>query len=767
MTTNHGFRLLPIAAAVLGVFGTARADEADDVKYFTTPESAVSLGIGNINDTRDAKRFGQYNGLSKDGIYGLVDFDLVKRDAATGTWLILQGRDLGLDTRELNFTHQRQGDWKYAIDYNEMVRRDPYIITTGMTGIGTASPTINLINKPPLSAAWIAANGLQADVGVAGAEQELKIRRTALGISVEKWFSKELQFEGSFRTEERKGARLFGRAGLNSSDMSANILQGTGNANGRWAILLTPEPISSRTNIFEGKLSYNFENLSVTGGYYGTFFNNDFGVLTPNVPGTLNRGVLWNGAAAGALTIQQNASSAVALPPDNQAHQFFVSATYAYSPATRLNFKASYTHATQNESFTGMGLTPSATAPGSLGGVMNTTLMLGSLSSRITKELTVNASLRYENRDDKTPVNVYNTNGVAGNALNNTTNWPSGSQTRTTAKLDGIYRMSGGYTAVVGTDWERKKAPLPPANTALFANQVLFREVLDEYGVRAELRKALSETVNGAIAAEFKERRGKGNWITTSGNTALVPPNAPIPIDEATSNRVLPDMYMNRDRTKLRASLDWAPLDKLDLQAVAEHTQDNYNRSFSPTPAIPVVPGAKDIYGDSLTLDSAYAVSDNWKLNAYWTYSTNRWHVNKASLFDDTRNKTHTVGIGAKGKVTGKVDVGADLLVTNDKTTFNNLPAAGGLAGFAGQPYPGNYLPPIETNLVRFKLFANYAFDRDTDIRFDAVYQQFKTDDWQWSFNGVPFLYSDNTTVSQPTNQKAAFVGARYIFRFQ
>jgi MtrB/PioB family decaheme-associated outer membrane protein len=762
---NTNFRLLPIAAAMLLAFDYASAQNSPEVQALISPDSTASAGLGNVNNDKNAKKFGQYNGMSKGGGYGLFDLDFARRDDTSGTWLMIQARDMGLDTREFGFSQQKQGDWKYAIEYNEMVRRDPYTIRTGMTGVGTANPTINLINKPTLSAAWIAANGLQADNGIVGSDLELKIKRTAVGVSAEKWLTPDVQFEGGFRTEQKKGARLFGRAGLDSSDMSLRPTIGTGNANGSWAILLTPEPISSKTNIFEAKLSYHVDKLAVSGGYYGSFFRNDFGSLNPVVPGTLNRGVLWNGGAG--TSVAGLASSSVALPPDNQSHQLYMSGTYAYSKATKFNFKLSYTHSTQNESFTSMGLTPAATAPGSLGGVLNTTLAQGGVSSKVTKDLTINASLRYEKRDDKTPVAVYNTNGVAGNALNNTTNWPSGSQTRTTAKIDGIYRLPEGYTAVLGGDWERKKSPLPIANTALFANQVLFREQLDEYGIRGELRKALSETVNGALALEYKERRGTGNWVTTTGNTALNPPNAPIAIDEALANRVLPDMYMDRNRVKLRATLDWAPIEKLDLQAVAEHNQDNYNRRFNQTLATPIIPGAKDIYADSLNFDGAYAISDNWKVNGYWTLSTNRWQVNKAGLEDDTRNSMHTFGFGIKGRLTGQLDVGADLISTVDKTTFRNLPAAGNIAGFAGQANPGNFLPTIHQSTVRAKFFANYAVDKSSDIRADLIYQRFATDDWTWGYNGVPFLFSDNTTVSQATVQKAVYVGARYIYKFQ
>ena len=38
--------------------------------------------------------------------------------------------------------------------------------------------------------------------------------------------------------------------------------------------------------------------------------------------------------------------------------------------------------------------------------------------------------------------------------------------------------------------------------------------------------------------------------------------------------------------------------------------------------------------------------------------------------------------------------------------------------------------------------------------------------DRQWGYNGFPFVYSDNTTVSQNQNQQAAFVAARYIYKF-
>lgn len=812
--TKNQFKLLPVAAAIVLAYSNVYAEDLTEVQALITPESSVSVGVGGVNNASDAKRFSQYTGLNKNASV-LLDVEMNKRDDASGVWTILNGRNLGLDTRELNFSQSKQGDWKYKIDFNEIVRNDPYIINTGMTGIGSTTPTVNLIATPSMPTAWATANKIGfgtpfvigASNGIAGSDVELQLKRTAIGLSGDKWLTPEVQVEVAFRNEEKKGARMFGRAGLNSTDMGLQTNAGTGNANGGWAVLLTPEPINSTIRTMEGKVNFNRDQLALTAGYYGSFYINANGSLSPIVPDTLNRGLLWNGCVtAGCSTVQQLASSAVALPPDNQAHQVYASGTYAYSDTTRTNFKVAFTRATQDVSFTGMGLTPATTAPASLGGVVDTKLVQLGLTMRPLTQLSVNGSFRYEDRADNTPIAVYNTNGVpinpttnAMNGLNNTTNWGSGTQTRTTAKLDGTYRLPQGYSVSLGGDWERKNSPLPPANTSLFSKQVFFRSTLDEYGVHTELRKALSETLNASIGVELKQRRGQGDWMTTSGlganlnglvvfdpsmaASAYVAAVGATPAIPAVSggNYVLADMYMDRNRGKLRGSLDWEPIQKLSLQAVIEHLQDDYLRAEPATPfqGVAVVAGARTISSDSLSIDSTYIVSEGWKANGFWTRTVNRWNVNKINIGDDTRNTADTIGLGINGKPTEKFSIGMDVLTTRDKTTFNNVvayaatsstnpanlaDANGNIVGFGTTP--GNFLPDINYTTNKLNLHAEYAIDKAAAVQTAVTYQYFTTDDWQWSYNGVPFLYSDNTTVSQPMSQKLIFVAARYVYKF-
>jgi MtrB/PioB family decaheme-associated outer membrane protein len=783
------FRLLPVAAAILMIYGNAYAEDTSEVHDLITPDSSVSIGVGAINHAQDAKRFSQYTGLNQ---YGspLIDFDVNKRDDATGLWTKFSGHNLGLDTREIKVSQSKQGDWKYALDYNEIVRRDPYTIHTGMTGVGTTTPTVNLIAFPTLPAgntpsvagtvvAGVNPNGYKLPVAPAAANDiELKLKRTALGLSGEKWITPELQFELSFRNEDKKGARMFGRAGLGSNDMKYTPAT---SGLGSYAILLTPEPIDSSTRLLEARLNFARDNLAVTAGYFGSFFVNNVGSMSPTVPNILNRGILSPATGAGATlssSVQQLAQSAVALPPDNQAHQLYVSGNYAFSDTTRSTFKLAYTHATQNESFAAMGLGLGPNGQTSLGGVVDTTLAQFGLTMRPMKELSVNASLRYEDRADKTPLSVYNYGTTAisntGAALNGTTNWNSGSQTRTSAKLDGVYRLPEGYSIAAGGDWERKTAPLPPSNVAIVQNQVFLRNTLNEYGIHAEVRKAMSETLNGALGFEYKERRGSEWWTTTgtAGNALTTLTAAGLLV--SSTNTVLPDLYMDRNRSKLRANLDWEATEKVSLQALVEHTQDDYKRqpAILPVQVIPTIPGARTIIADSVSLDGSYSASENWKFNAFATRSYNRWNVNKASLSDDTRNTDDTIGVGIRGKATSHVSVGMDLLTTRDITTFNNQTATavvgqlpGNIVGFSAA-LPGNYLPAIHYKTNKLNLHAKYDVDKMSSVLALFSYQEFKTDDWQWGYNGTPFLYSDNTTVSQSMNQKLKYLSVSYMLKF-
>ena len=184
-----------IAAAVTAAFGTAYAQD-DDLAKLTQIESSVGVGASVVSGNQsDRSIFGQYNGMREDRGYLNLDIDYVKRDDATGTWTRVQGRNLGLDSRDLDFTLQKQGDWKFTGDYSELVHREIRTINTNMVGAGTTTPTDLYLPTPG-----------------AGTDVNLQMKRTALGLGGEKWINPSLQFQVNFKNEDKDGARQIGRA---------------------------------------------------------------------------------------------------------------------------------------------------------------------------------------------------------------------------------------------------------------------------------------------------------------------------------------------------------------------------------------------------------------------------------------------------------------------------------------------------------------------------------------------------------------------------
>ena len=180
---QFGFSRKIVALALAPVFSLAHAADEADVAQLTNPNSTfVGVGVGAVSgDSKNRSLFGQYNGLRKDDTYLLLDLGFIRRDDATGTWTIFEGRDLGLDTREVRFLQQRQGDWKYYGEYSGLVRYYPRTINTSLEGAGTTTPTVTLL---PV-------------IGT-GSNLDLKTERKAVSLGGEKWITPNLMFEATF-----------------------------------------------------------------------------------------------------------------------------------------------------------------------------------------------------------------------------------------------------------------------------------------------------------------------------------------------------------------------------------------------------------------------------------------------------------------------------------------------------------------------------------------------------------------------------------------
>jgi MtrB/PioB family decaheme-associated outer membrane protein len=703
----------------------AAADE--EVTRLTEPESSVSIGIGNWD--RDRHREGRYDGMRESGAYGLLDAEIVKRDDATGTWYILNGRNLGLDNREIKAEWLRQGNIGLSLEYSRIPRDSPFTVNTGLQGIGTTTQIVS-------------GAGVTTSPAFPFQDVELGTARDLTQIGIYKNIQPNLDFNLLIKNEEKNGSPQWGR--------------------GQEATFVV-ERIDTTTQQLEMTLSYTGEQLQLSGGYYGSRYDNkNQWVSVFASPGT------------GTPTI-------LSLPLDNQAHQLFVDGGYNFGETTRGTFKLSYTRATMNEkldisdALTTAGVAVFPGAPSKLDGEVNTTLAQLGLSARPIKNLAVVASLRYHDVQDDTPVARFIQTNPACSAGNECINNTPFSYQTITGKLEGTYRLPAGYSVTAGLE-QRNQDRTVPVGTLNASGQDLERVVpmraeLDERTGRIELRRSLSETLNGSLAFVRSERDGSSFVLASAGQGG--PP----------SDLINPIHIADRDRNKVRLALDWAPLENLSFQFGYEDARDKYHHDA--TRPYGLHEGSAKLY----SVDGNYVLDDNWQITAW--YSHDRAEATQlgsravngggtGGLTDkDSRLKDtgHSAGIGVAGNALAKLKIGTDVQWTRTNSEYHQtLLTPGTASGLTN-------LPDIKNTVTRVEVFGQYALRKNSDIRLDLAYERWQTDDWTWQFaNGTPFVYTgvtpnptpppaslftDGTTVNARPLQESAFVGVRYIFRFQ
>ena len=696
--TRYAVPLTAITAALLAAFGSAQAAESEEVARLTQPQSTIEFGLGYADS--DGRRFGQYSGVNEQGAYGLFNADIVQRDDATGTWLKFTGRNLGLDNRELRFEHSRQGNWGYFLEFSQIPRFEPLIVSSVATGVGTPNLTL-------------------PTVLTTGTNVELKTKRERIGLGFDKLLPGNLNLQVRFRNEEKDGARISGRG-----TPGGGVVGGPVFGNFEFA----PEPINSTTRQLEATIGYTGERLQLSGGYYGTTYNNQFNGLTTT------------GGAAAALA----GFNPIALPPDTLSHQLHLTGGYSFTPTTRGTFKLAYTKATQDDAFvTGVNVPLAPGIGNNAQGRVDTTLAQMGLTARPLPKLSLRANLRYEDVNDKTPILRYFTVGLGPASTFNGNNEPHSFRT-TSGKLEASYALPMGFRLTGGLDYEEKKHNFSPVRV------VTHRDKTEETSYRVELRRSMSETVTGALAYIHSERDGSPYRLTTLNGGAIAP----------SGNRVAPINIADRDRDKVRLSVNWIPAEPLSLQFVVDESRDSYGQIHA------LGTGVRKGEARNYSVDAAYTFSDKWQGTAWISrneYRQDQWqHVGTGTVglvwAAALRNVGDSFGLGVRGKPNDRLEVGADLSHSDISDEYGQQRLNAVSPATVVAP-----LPDVSSKLTRLNLFGKYALQKNSGIRLDYIYDRFSTDDFTWA----TWSYVVGTRVLPDPVQKVHFIGASYYYRWQ
>jgi MtrB/PioB family decaheme-associated outer membrane protein len=676
-------RLCAAIAAALAAWSSAQgAEEDEEIARLITPRSTVEAGLGYVSG--DNTRFGQYTGMTDKKAYPLLDVN-VRRRSADGLWLNLTGRDLGLDSRELRIEASRQGDWGVFAEFWQLPRFSPYTPLTRLTGYDTTTQTVN---------------------GQAAASPlELSTERRRLDFGASKILGGSFDVQFRVRNEEKQGRRLYGRTG---SDFLV-------------------DPIDYSTQIYEATAGYTSEKLQLSGGYYGTNFQN--GKTRLDVIGGTGTGF-----------------SPLALPPGNQSHQLHLAGGYAINPTTRATFKLARGVQIQEEAF----IDATTTRRTNLGGRVQTTFAQAGITARPLPQLSLLGNLRYENRDDQTPVADYFTATAATTATGE--NEPRSLRARV-AKAEGTYRLPMGFSLTGGVENENRWR-----NTSS-VRAVSFRTETDETSYRAELRRAMSETLNGSIAYIASRRDGSPWQTTVLSNAAGTGPGTTLG-----SNLMHPLHLADRKRDKTRATLAWQATEQLDLNFVADYANDDYSGRTL---------GLRDGRNRHYAVDSAYRINDAWSVTAWFSRDDTRARLDDCASAAATnsgnlsacpntaanpiwsaslRNLGDAFGAGVKGKPSGVLDVGADLAWSRDRGEFRQSPIPAGITA----------VPDSRYTRTTLKLHAKYALTKTSGVKVQFIEDRFRTDDWTWT----NWVYSDGTRVLANATQRVHFIGVSAYIDF-
>jgi len=716
-----------LALALLAAFAPAFS-HAD-----TVVEGSVSAGATAVaGDRADRAQFDQYSGLRpSQHVFGLFGADYYRRNDDTGVAVRFSASDLLTENRELGLRWARQGDWGLRVEYGELVRRETVLFNSGIAGAGTAAPRIVTV-----------APGT-------GSDMDLATKRKGLGLGFTKVISPRLQFELSGRTEHKEGSRLFGLGFACPSALAPTCTGSNGVQTGS-AVLFAPEPIDADHHQVEARLSYAASKLRLSLGYYGSFYQNSFGSLNPQIPGSLFNPVGTQlPTSAGLASILGNP---VALPPDNQAHHLDLTGAYLLGPSSTVNFKLARSRATQNDNFLAAGLAGAPAGVTDLGGKVTTTLAQVGFSARPVAKLSLQGNVRFEDRDDETPLALYN---VEGGTFYTNRQLPY----RTTkAKLQANYQITPQWRGTLGMGRELiDRGVFTPSSAT--AGVTAERQKTAETTYRAELRRQMTESISGALALEHSQRNGS-NWLADNsglGVTEVPDPNAAgLGFDRGIFMPTLAD----RRRDKVRFLADWQPLEALSVQGALDVGVDRYQA--------PGVYGVRDSGMRQATVDFNYALTGDWSLNGFLAHGNQTLDQGRPDqAFIAFKNRETNFGLGVTGKATSKLELGANLSYLQDRATFaQRLDTTATLADAALLAASGG-LPPITFRQHVLRLTGKYTLDKQSALKAELAHYRTRWDDWAWGSNGTPFVFSDGTVGTRELVQRVTLLRVVYTYSWK
>jgi len=612
----------------------------------------IELGLGNVSDS--SYKFGEYNGLYDKGGFLIANANVRYRDE-DATYYDLKVRDLGLDTREVGIEGGRQGSYKIFLNYDEIAH---YISDSAKTPyLGNGSDSL------VLPSSWVdaASTAGMTELNPSLRGVDIYNQRKRLTVGADVILSGKWQTAFDVRHEERDGQKRSGGAFLFKS---AQLV----------------EPIDYTTDELDFSASYNTKKWQSTLAYYGSFFSNQ------------NTSLTWQNAftpdVAGADAGQR------ALAPDNEFHQFLFTSAYQMTHSTRISGDIAVGRMLQDDTLLAATTNPNlavALPTNSANARIDTLTADLKLDSAVSEKLQLNVALRYNDRDNKTPSNVYDWVTTDSFASVPRSNLPY-SFTDQSIKLGADYRFNRANRLSGGYDYEKK------SRTNQEVDDTTENTVWGNYNLRT----------SGKIDVTLKAAHGVRDASGYNPVVETVPPQNTLLIK-----------YNMADRTRDTGGIqfNYNPGERISVGLGMELSRDDYTNSTL---------GLTDSRDTTYNADIAMVLAEATTAHGFasrqliksqqagsQTFATPDWSANN----DDTID---TLGIGIKHQlIVDELDIGADYVVTRSSGKVSVITGA-----------PSSDFPDIDSDLDSLKLYADYQMKDNMKLHAAYWYEHYSSTDW-------------------------------------
>lgn len=658
MKRNKKYSLqLALSACLAATAGNALAAEpaeAPDTSNWACKLCVVPYGwygtldFGLIYVDDPTPKFADYRGLDRDGITP----DLGGRGGwrtSSGHYFEFFGEKLPYDARKLALEGGLQGSYDFRLNYQDIPRYQSHNAVTPFAGEGT--------DRLTLPDGWSFAAKVPLDPA------RLETKRTIIGGGLTFRAFDHWKFDIDVQRQEKKGSKAFG-GGVFFVNAAA-----------------FPSPVFYETNRFDTSIEFANHWLQLRAGFSGADFNNNYTAITWDNPVSVGFG---------------DEISRTALEPDNQYEQFSLSGAVRITDWLRFSGKVSSGEVTQDEPFLPYSINPNyADRPlprESLDGRLETSMynIAGRLQMRLAKGIDLTASYKSNERDNKTPVDVYEPVSFEIYPRPPRSNRPYGYE-REQAKVELRFRPMRNLrlnAGVFSDDLERT-----------------YQEVLktEEDGWFGEAQWSPVAMLD--VRVKYDESERDADLSEQQGN-----------YDRAENPLMRKFNMANRDRERATLEVDLIPTERMGLSFSWYETEDSYTESII---------GLTNSEESAMSIDFNYLFGKDTNLYAFYVDETieaalaGANGVGATPWTSDTKDSIETWGLGLSGSFKEKWTYGLDYVSSDSDGEIMTV------NGDADTPFP-----VLTTSLQNIRLYAEYQLNDRWGIGLEAYNEEYKTADW-------------------------------------